>query len=471
MNRNEFQDIIPPNKKTIRNIQNAHTTHMPNTHPSFGGGEQTPENPTTPAKPITPIPNPQNPPNPVDPTPPAQPTQPTKPPSSIQPPPPPTRDPRSSKCALFSVGAVVLVVFALSFSLLIADSRVSVIPKQTKTLVDARFEAVRNAIAGELTYEVMNIEIVASRTVPATGQEEVSLKSSGTIVIYNNYNSSNQRLVKNTRFETPEGLIYRINKSVVVPGQKKVNGKTVPGQVEAVVYADDPGSAYNIGLTDFTIPGFAGDPRFDDFYARSKEAMEGGFVGMQPTVEDGMLEVVRAEIRESLQKELLNEALSQKPERFYLFEDAMFITYESLPYGEISDGAEVKEKGILHGVLFDKELFSGFVAENTLAGFDDEIVEIADITSLTFIIEDKQDVLPLQDEEFFFTLRGNVDIVWQFDEEKLKSDLSGRSKDALATILSGYPGIEQAEVTLRPFWKRAFPDNPEKIRVELVLSK
>ena len=50
-------------------------------------------------------------------------------------------------------------------------------------------------------------------------------KASGQIIVYNAYNDNNQKLIKNTRFETPDGKIYRIQASIIVPGTKVEEGK------------------------------------------------------------------------------------------------------------------------------------------------------------------------------------------------------------------------------------------------------
>jgi len=59
--------------------------------------------------------------------------------------------------------------------------------------------------------------------------------------------------------------MYRIDSSVIIPGYQKVNGKIIPGSIEATVYADQAGDGYNLKLADltgdFSIPGFKGDPR------------------------------------------------------------------------------------------------------------------------------------------------------------------------------------------------------------------
>ena len=154
----------------------------------------------------------------------------------------------------------------------------TITPKQNKTLVDAQFVAALDAGVGELTYEIMTIEKTDSKKIVAAGREEIEEKASGKIVIFNDFNTSSQRLIKNTRFETPEGLIYRINRSIVVPGQKTEDGEKVPGSIEVTVYADEAGDKFNISLTDFTVPGFKGSPRFEKFYARSKTPMAGGFI-------------------------------------------------------------------------------------------------------------------------------------------------------------------------------------------------
>ena len=97
--------------------------------------------------------------------------------------------------------------------------------------------------------------------------------------------SDPQRLITRTRFQSPEGLIYRIAESAVVPGKTTKNGVDTPGSIEVTVFADEAGDKYNIKKTDFTIPGFKSDAsRFKNIYARSSTDMTGGFVGKMKTI-------------------------------------------------------------------------------------------------------------------------------------------------------------------------------------------
>lgn len=364
------------------------------------------------------------------------------------------------------LASVLIVILFFLFSFLFTGAQIVAFPKHEKVVVNGDFIASTDKALSNLPYEIMTLELSQSRAVVATGREEVTLKASGKIVIYNDYNTAKQRLIRNTRFETPLGLIYRINESVVVPGQTAEGGKTIPGSIEVTVYADEPGEDYNIGLTDFTIPGFKRAPQFEHFYARSKSPLTGGFVGEQLVVEESEEERVRDELRAELNEKLLSETFSQVPEGFLLFEDAVFVEFKSEPVVEQDGSAVLTEKATLYGVLFEGEAFAKHIAQNTLAGFDDNPVALLSPETLSLTALDKSDMRPWEKDIFTFSLVGNATLIWLFDEEKLKNDLVGRDKEAIHTILSGYPSIERAEVIVRPFWRRSFPDTTEEIKIE-----
>src|SRR3989344_6529655 len=190
---------------------------------------------------------------------------------------------RGGKWPLVVGIGVAVAVLGIGLSVFFSGATVFATPRQEAVTVNGTFTAVKESKPGELQYETMTLSKETSLSVSATGEKHVERKASGNIVIYNNYNSESQRLIKNTRFETPEGLIYRVDKSVTVPGRKSEGGVAAPGSMEITVYADQPGSSYNIGLTDFTIPGLKGDPRYEKFYARSKTPMTGGVSGVVKT--------------------------------------------------------------------------------------------------------------------------------------------------------------------------------------------
>ncbi|OGG55412.1 hypothetical protein A3D62_00020 [Candidatus Kaiserbacteria bacterium RIFCSPHIGHO2_02_FULL_49_11] len=394
-----------------------------------------------------------------------------KPPKEEEPPRYEGRKRRSSRVGLWIVAFVSIAILGFAFTLLFSGAKVVVTPKQRTVLVDSQFSAFKTPSVGELGYEIMTVTKEGSAEAAPSGESNVEEKASGTITIYNDYSTAPQRLIRNTRFQTPEGLIYRINESIVVPGQSKSGTTVSPGSIEVVVYADESGEKYNIGQTDFTIPGFKGDPRFEKFYARSKTDMTGGFSGIRKVVSADDEQRARTDIQNNLRSQLQNDVSSQKPQGFELFEDGLFVTFESLPSEEKGDNVLIKEKATLYGVLFNQEAFAKFLAQNTVAGFEGEQVAINDTSELLFAVLEKDKIRPWEDEKFQFTLKGNAHVVWVFDQGVLKSDLAGKSKGAFETILSGYPSIDEAEIVLRPFWRQTFPEKSEDIKVATVIKE
>jgi len=370
---------------------------------------------------------------------------------------------------IISFVSILLLIFGFSF--LFSGAKLVITPKQRTVLVDAQFNAYKNPGVNELGYEIMTVEKEGFKEVNASGVKFVEEKASGVIVVYNDYSSSSQRLIKNTRFKTPEGLIYRINESITVPGQKKDGTEVIPGSIEVTVYADEVGESYNIGLTDFSIPGFEGDPRFESFYARSKTPMVGGFSGEKKMVSESDESRTRIEIQEELKIQLMKDIFTQKPEGFEIYEDSIFVTFTSLQEESNDNKVSLGEKATLYGVLFDKSKFAQFIARNTVAGFEEEVVEIVDTSSLSFLINDKESAKPWEKDSFSFNLKGNAHIVWSFKSEQLKEDLSGKAKGALQTVLTGYPSVDEAQIVLRPFWRQTFPVDIKDIKIITIIEK
>jgi len=220
------------------------------------------------------------------------------------------------------VGAVV-ILFSVVLSLLFAGATVTVYPKQDTPVVNASFKAQINGEGGTLPFQRMVLERTQQHTVVALGESEVEERASGKLTIYNEYSTTPQRLIKNTRFESTEGRIYRIRESVEVPGKKNDN---TPGSIEVSVFAEEPGEDYNMGPDSFTIPGFAGLPQEGHIYARSTGDMTGGFKGVKRTVSDNDRTKALEELESALRDQLLAAAFdgSDKPKGYVLFKGAVF---------------------------------------------------------------------------------------------------------------------------------------------------
>tara|TARA_B100000508_G_scaffold60333_1_gene47136 strand:- start:174577 stop:175800 length:1224 start_codon:yes stop_codon:yes gene_type:complete len=364
---------------------------------------------------------------------------------------------------LILIGALIV---GGGVAMLFAGAKVVVHPLEREVPVNTTLEASEVETA-PLPFEVVKIEKVATQPVPADGKETVEERASGVVTVYNEFSSTQQRWVTNTRFESPDGRIFRVKEPVVIPGME--DGK--PGTVEVTIHADEAGEAYNVGLVDFTIPGLAGSPQFESLYAKAKTPLSGGFIGERAVVSESKAAEVRAIAREALTKDLNDTIADQIPSGFTLLEDSVAVVFESLSNGadDGSGQANIREKGTAIALVFPTDALAASLAEKTIASYDEDNVTIGATNTL------KVGNLPSAGElqgatELSVALEGTVDIVWKVSAEEIKTGIAGKSREAAESVLGNISGIDRAELILRPFWRNSFPTDSEKITVSVNAS-
>lgn len=383
---------------------------------------------------------------------------------------PPARTPiprhrRGARKKLWISLLVGLAVVAFAVLSMLNGATLNYSPKSAALAFNAEaYAAYKSGSVGPF-YSVVKLSREKGLAAPAGTEQEVSRKASGTIIIYND-GAESQRLVENTRFESPSGKIYRIQAPVTVPAKKTAGGASQPGTVEATVYADQPGVDYNSAPTDFTVPGLKGTSKYTTVYGRSKTPIAGGFVGKEKVVKPEDLSKAKKDLQAALTEELYVEAEAEVPQDFILFRTLTTFSFEDMPQTAGSNGSvNVNLRGNLYGIMFKKSDLSSFFAQKKLAIPASDKVEIPDLKSLnvTFVSVPSTDLVSLNEVNFKVT--GNAKLLWTTDEVALKADLAGKSKDEVAGILKNYPTIASASVTVRPFWKSAIPKEAEKIKV------
>jgi cell division ATPase FtsA len=366
---------------------------------------------------------------------------------------------------IFAAILVLAIILAGGFALSnrFAKVTVKVTPKQGRLMISNTYEASKSSETGLKFSLASNIEAEDKISVPASGTEMVKTKARGQIIIYNTTKSS-QALVATTRFETPEGLIYRIEKGVTVP----------PGQLEVTVFADKTGPKYNIDITDFTIPGFKGSTKFTQFYARSKTAMTGGEEGEQPKVSESDMAEARATLEQKILETLAGKLAPQVPEDYVLFDGAILANF--IP--EISKNpanpkeAELTLKAKATGLLFNKNELASYLAKQQVADYNNEVVDITNWSTFKFSLVEKEDVDPSSLEKINFKLEGTGHLVWIFDTKDLKDKLqSAGSSNYKLVFDEHFPMIQVANIVFTPPWIRSIPSDQGRILVETNINK
>ena len=378
-----------------------------------------------------------------------------------------------NKMVMAIVFFVVVVGVAALLSSMLGNTELTIYPEFRDPNINAEFTAFPTQTDGALSYEIMTLEETKESQVQASGSIDIEEQAAGVLEISKSTPGA-ERLIKNTRFRSPNGLVYRIQESVVVPGAIDDN----PGTIQAEVFADEIGEEYNLAAgTTFDIPGFEEGGFMDLFRsisASNPTAIIGGFDGPQFQIDDGELNTARQAIQIELRNSLLEKIESNKPAGMIAFPGAVTITYNQLSaieYGQ--DLVTIREQAVLQIPLFKADDFGTFIAKEAVATYEGGPVRVDNPAQLIFGYSSAttSGSVIANAQSLQFNLTGKPRLIWEYDADKLTKDLAGLPKTAISNAITAYPGIERARVQVTPFWQRTFPENAEEIEVIEVIEE
>lgn len=369
-----------------------------------------------------------------------------------------------SRYMLWSVALISVVFCFFAFSFMFSKAEIVVNPKTKDVVLNENLSASKDASDDGLFFDLVVISGEENKIIKANKEKEVQEVATGTVVIYNAFSSSSQRLNADTRLEGSNGKIYKTQTKVVLPGMSKDN---TPGSTEVVVYGEDAGIEYNSAPLDFKIVGFKGTLRYTKIYARSKGSITGGFIGSAPDISDAEKATATSELKEILKTKLLQKAIGQIPNGFILFKDAVFLSTDDkniLSTYNKDNSMTLTLKGTLNGLLFDEQKLTKKISEDNIEKYDGSEVYIQNIRDLVFSVSNKD--APFDNlKNIDFNLSGTVKIVWKLNVSKFTALILGKSKNDFNQILSQYGNVDSATLNLSPFWKMSIPDQTKNVKV------
>jgi hypothetical protein len=298
---------------------------------------------------------------------------------------------------------------------------------------------------------------------PATGRRQVERKATGMMTIYNSYSSDPQPLVEQTRFMAPDGKIFRLTKSITVPGAKIVEGRIVPSSIAAEVVADEPGPAYNIGPVKlFTIPGFSGSPKYQSFYGESKNSMAGGFIGEVAYPTDDDIKKAKESARVSVEEDLKATLLSQIPKEFKILEDASQFKMLTQEIDEVTDPEGkfgVFTEAQMTTIAFKEEDLKNLLGLRAKRENGDDF----DVRSST--LEYGLARADFENGILTFPAKFQSVLARRIDKEMLKENILGKSEADLKLTVFSLPGLKSATISLWPFYVSTVPTDPDKVKI------
>ena len=296
-------------------------------------------------------------------------------------------------------------------------------------------------------------EFAYSAEFSPTGNSQVEDVARGKVKIFSKL--LNQiTLVKTTRLQTPEGLIFRLSNAVNVPGG---------GEVTAEVYADKKGASYDIEAAKFIIPGLPPEKQ-KLVYAESSEKMVGGLRTF------GVLTADDIEGAKNGYRQKLLEAYSKTlPEIEPGFERAFMVTDGSVEsdksVGEAVNSFRIFGTSTVVVAEYSKEDLSALVNREASAKIDSKSERYLSLTS-----EPKVSVQSFNATEgsAILTVRQEVAVTLDANSDKLSPDnFFGKKKDEIERYVMALDHVAGVDVKFTPSWVNTAPASADRVSVIL----
>lgn len=359
--------------------------------------------------------------------------------------------------ALFTLVAILIGYTYMGTAEIIVKPQTQPIDLELVVTVDTSEDAEKSpdSISGKLFTEHAEV----SESQDASSQREAAAKSSGTITIYNT-NPQAQKLIATTRFESPEGKIFRIDKSVEIPSGSKNN----PGTIKAKVFADKAGQDYNIEPARFTVPGLKDSSRYTEIYAVSESPFTGGGVGLSKIVTEGDIAIASSKSLNKLTSNL-KDAINSKAE------DLKIIGYNdiniesrstSVDAEQVADSVVAVTKGSLSTIGFAEQdlmdlILSKLNKDSNTYAIKEGSLEIA-YDDITFNIADNK---------MSFKVKASGTAYSIIDKTKTMEDIAGMPESAIQTYFKSKKEVETVQIIFSPFWLRSIPSDKSKINLKI----
>lgn len=342
---------------------------------------------------------------------------------------------------------------------------------ETQAIIDSSITQLLLNEENFLPGQLIEKEQTFSQEFSSTGQKSKSTKAQGTIRVYNAYSTLTQPLIAQTRFVSDGGKLFRTPKRIVVPGGHYEGGELIPGEIDIIVEAGEPGEEYNIGPSTFSVPGLAGTARYTKIYAKSFKPMTGGIEAevFQVTQEDldKAQGVLGNKALEDCQTSLVN-SISQAD--YIIIEGALMREIiEMIPLAEA--GQEVanftfQAKTKAQSLTFKRVDLENFAKSYILK----QISPGKDLVDGSLGISHLPEKVDLIEGRITLNIEMSAKTYSALDENSLKEKIKNKRVDEIRAVLRDIPEIDKAQTRLWPFWVSQAPTDIERIKINVILD-
>jgi hypothetical protein len=328
-----------------------------------------------------------------------------------------------------------------------------------------------NIEKAQLTPLVEQVKKTRDVEFTATGEKEVGERAKGTITVTNCDSTDSFTIGSGTTFRASSGHEFTGDGAVTVPGfsgsaQQCRDTGAGAGTANVAVTADDIGSQYNIGPSDFAISGIGGD-----IYASSTGSMSGGSRKTVKVVSQADVDEATENLEEA-KDEGVRDELSKQFEGDIVIVQESFNTNVGKPAVSPSVGDEATKARLTVETTY------------TLLALPREQVKnlLDDLLGKEIEGEQNKSIYSSGDKEVRFsrfqrasggrytaTLHATGFVGPSIDDQALSQDLVGKNYGEIEATVNTIDGVDGVDVNFWPFWvTKAPPADKINIRFSIL---
>ncbi|MBU0648878.1 baseplate J/gp47 family protein [Patescibacteria group bacterium] len=360
-----------------------------------------------------------------------------------------------------AISFLILTVFLLALVAYLSFSKatIKIFPKIQETATQFNVNIVEAPTSsGQVEGRVFERIFEKTQQFEASGGEKtVQAKAGGEVRIINNY-SKDQPLVATTRLLSEQGVLFRVDESVVAPAGSEVT---------VMVHADEAGSAGDIGPTRFTVPGLWAGLQ-DQIYAVSDAAMSGGEKTVS-VISDDDLDTAESQLSQAILEQakqvIMNEVVDPRLDGYTFSSEMMEKVSDAMPGQEV-DSFNVKIKLKVSAVFFSSVQMDEIIRAKLEEALDQDcsLGQIAE-SEIIYVINN-YDVANIAAS---LTVKAKADGVIKETSSLLdKGKIAGMSPAAASAYFLSLGSVENVEITTSPFWIKVIPRLEDHIEYEIV---